>query len=546
MLSVNWRSSSSSYLSPPHLNFTSTPENGQSGSILNMSPRLSSYFNPIVRTERTLPDQASLCWDSRKAVGCSINSIPSDGTPTPKSTAELKEEIATLEVEIMHLERYLLSLYRTAFDGNQSTLSNTPEPYSHYKTRSSQNFLSNQLHYKMEPHVGKGDLVHHDEVLPAHGWPSSDNQSFAASLKSTSSRDPKNGDSGHRSLADHLAVSCSDNTLNTPDRLSEDIVRCISSIYCKLANHPQTHSGLSASPTTSFSSSSIFSSKNRCDSWSPHCIEDAAVCPQLEGLKEDSGPYAAMIEVLKISLDDDSFNFAAKMLQNFRSLVRILEKVDPRKMKREEKLAFWINIHNALVMHAYLAYGIHNRLKSTSIFKASYNVGGHCINAHDIQVSILGIRSHYATPWLATLFYPGRKFKTGSIRHIYALEYPEPLVHFALCSGAYSDPPVRAYTAKNIFQDLRLAKEEFIQTSVHINKETKVYLPKILYYYSKDMSLSMHGLLEVIHENLSEVQQKAIKKCIKGRVDKCIHWLPPSLTFRYVIHAELAKGRTTV
>lgn len=131
-------------------------------------------------------------------------------------------------------------------------------------------------------------------------------------------QDRKNGDSGHRSLADHLAVCCSDNTLNTPDRLSEDIVRCISSIYCKLANHPQTHSGLTASPTTSFSSSSIFSSKNRCDSWSPHCIEDAAVCPQLEGLKEDGGPYAAMIEVLKISLDNDSFNFAAKMLQNFR------------------------------------------------------------------------------------------------------------------------------------------------------------------------------------------------------------------------------------
>lgn len=105
-----------------------------------------------------------------------------------QSTMELKEEIATLEVEIMHLERYLLSLYRTAFDGNQSTLSNTPEPYSQYKTRASQKYLSNQLHYKMEPHVSKGDIVPHDVVLPAHGWPSSDNQSFAASLKSTSSR----------------------------------------------------------------------------------------------------------------------------------------------------------------------------------------------------------------------------------------------------------------------------------------------------------------------------------------------------------------------
>lgn len=34
-----------------------------------------------------------------------------------------------------------------------------------------------------------------------------------------------------------------------------------------------------------------------------------------------------------------------------RSLVQNLEKVDPSRMKREEKLAFWINIHNALVMH---------------------------------------------------------------------------------------------------------------------------------------------------------------------------------------------------
>lgn len=35
----------------------------------------------------------------------------------------------------------------------------------------------------------------------------------------------------------------------------------------------------------------------------------------------------------------------------FRSLICQLEDVDPGKLKHEEKLAFWINIHNALVMH---------------------------------------------------------------------------------------------------------------------------------------------------------------------------------------------------
>lgn len=78
------------------------------------------------------------------------------------------------------------------------------------------------------------------------------------------------------------------------------------------------------------------------------------------------------------------------------------------------------------LLQAYLAYGIGNRVKCTSILKvenynksiinlfiiyyqlwyfcnsklvnlqAAYNVGGHCINAHDIQSSILGLRSHHS------------------------------------------------------------------------------------------------------------------------------------------------------
>lgn len=32
-------------------------------------------------------------------------------------------------------------------------------------------------------------------------------------------------------------------------------------------------------------------------------------------------------------------------------LIKQLENVDPRKLTHQEKLAFWINVHNALVMH---------------------------------------------------------------------------------------------------------------------------------------------------------------------------------------------------
>ena len=35
-------------------------------------------------------------------------------------------------------------------------------------------------------------------------------------------------------------------------------------------------------------------------------------------LKEEGGPYAATVEVKKICLDDDSFNYAAVTLKHFR------------------------------------------------------------------------------------------------------------------------------------------------------------------------------------------------------------------------------------
>ncbi|KAK2661012.1 hypothetical protein Ddye_007545 [Dipteronia dyeriana] len=544
MLGVNCRSSSSSCPSPPHISSISTLENGVLQNFLNVSPRLSSHLNPIVQLDRSLPHRNSPCLDSKKDTGCrSIVPVPYNSTATPKSSAELRTEIATLETEILHMERYLLSLYRTAFEEHlPTTFSKSTGTCLEYNTGSLIPIVSHESYdNQLKPDIPKGGFFNHDRASPAHDSSISDDRFSAASLKAASKREQKKSSSGHRSLADHLGTSCEYIKFDTADRVSEDIVRCISSIYCKLANAPNCNAGLPASPASSLSSSSIFSSKHPCDSWSPHCYENTIVDHQ--GLKEERGPHTAMVEVLKIYLDDDSFKYAAVMLQNFRSLVRNLEKVDPRKMKREEKLAFWINIHNALVMHAYLAYGTRNRLKSSSILKAAYNVGGHSVDAYVIQTSILGIRPHHSSPWLQTLFSPGRKSKTGSMKHVYALEYPEPLVHFALCSGVHSDPAVRVYTARTIFQDLKLAKEEFIQASTYIHKESKIFLPKIVYYFAKDMSLDVSALLELITGCLSEVQEKAIRKCVKGRHEKCINWLPQSSTFRYAIHEELAKGR---
>ncbi|KAE9456791.1 hypothetical protein C3L33_11309, partial [Rhododendron williamsianum] len=494
------------------------------------------------------------------------------------SSVELMREITSLEVEIMHLERYLLSLYRTSFEQHLPTLLENKGAHLPNSTGPPFRVREDQSYYESEPtDLWKGGMASPHQTSFPRRLAGSDFLSPSPPPKASSVMDMKKANIGHRSLADHFGASCLDNAIMTPDRLSEGLVKCISAIYCKLANPSSTHTGFSASSTSSLSSSNTFSPRNLSGSWSPHFTGEATGIVPLQGFKEDTRQRATMIEVSKISLDDDSFNYAAIMLQKFRSLVKRLEKVDPGKMKREEKLAFWINIHNALFMHAYLAYGTHNHVRGTSIlkvktcyadcfslpqrcvfithycvtyimiiynmiFQAAYNVGGHYVNACIIQSSILGIRLHYSLPRLQTLLSPGKKFKMGSTKHVYAIEYPEPLVHFALCSGEYSDPAVRVYKAKSVFQDLKLAKEEFVQASIYIHKETKILLPKILDYFAKDMSLDVPGLLKVVNDCLSEVQQKAIIKCIKGRVDKYVHWLPQRSTFRYLIHRELVEG----
>ncbi|RWW44555.1 hypothetical protein BHE74_00049676 [Ensete ventricosum] len=147
------------------------------------------------------------------------------------------------------------------------------------------------------------------------------------------------------------------------------------------------------------------------------------------------------------------------------------------------------------------------------------------------------------------------KLSSGKDKHPYALDSLEPLVHFALCSGSSSDPAVslcgnflkysyaelRAYTAKSIYQDLEVAKAEFIQANVSVVKETKIILPKILQYYSKDACLELVDLLKMVYDYIPEAQRKSIQTCCKRRPDKFVEWSPYKSSFRYLVHTDLAK-----
>lgn len=91
-----------------------------------------------------------------------------------------------LEAEIMHLERYLLSLYRTAFEEHLQTLSSIPGTHLEYKPGLSTPIVPNKSVNRLAPQMQKGDFFHYDQALPAHDLSISEDDNSAASLRGDS------------------------------------------------------------------------------------------------------------------------------------------------------------------------------------------------------------------------------------------------------------------------------------------------------------------------------------------------------------------------
>ncbi|OAY78848.1 hypothetical protein ACMD2_08161, partial [Ananas comosus] len=511
------------------------------------------------------------------------------------ATEELIREIALLELEVMHLEQYLLSLYRKAFSQQISTLSPTNKDTSEQpltarsgqcqettenansSKRESPPILSSSrqiLKKPTDPPTKHSPVICQEtqqegaRVQRSH---SSVSQRAACSARISPSQEslkralhsfysqplsfPKEGENSNSravSLADHLGKNIDDHIPDTPSRISEDMVRCMAAAYYKLADTPLDRNGPLSSPTSSFSSINAFSPQYIGDMWSPMRKKESILDTWMinafgiEGLRELTGPYNAMLEVTSISRDRGKLTDVEDLLKNYKSMVRRLETVDPRKMKNDEKLAFWINIHNALLMHAHLEYGIppNNLKKMSMLVKATCIVGGRSINVATIQGLILGCHTHCPGQWLRLLLHARMKNKAGNKLGDYAIEQYEPLLHFALCSGSHSDPAVRVYTPKRLAQQLETAKEEFVRATVGIWKEQKILLPKLIESYAKDIKLTSQGLIQMVHRYLPENLRTAVYKCQQGRSNQIVEWAPYNFNFRYLLPRELTFPHT--
>ncbi|TYG75307.1 hypothetical protein ES288_D03G019800v1 [Gossypium darwinii] len=540
---------------------TEVQQNSLKQEILQLEKRLQDQFEVRHALETALGYRTS-SHDNRNETSVSIT----------KPATELIKEIAVLELEVVYLEQYLLLLYRKAFDQQVSSISlskrderiKTPldSPRGRFSKVSRPDDVSKVENLAVrssycenpceEPSVHRchSSLSQHS-VLSSRTSPLDENLDRAIRAchsQPLSMTEYAQNASNIISLAEHLGTRISDHVPETPNKLSEDMIKCMAAIYCKLADPPLIQNGFS-SPNSSMSSASAFSPPQQHDMWSPGFRNNSSFDVRLdnpfhvEGLKEFSGPYSTMVEVPWIFRDSQKLGDVEHLLQNFRSLICRLEEIDPMNLKHEEKLAFWINIHNSLVMHAFLAYGIpqNNVKRLFLLLRAAYNIGGHTISADTIQSSILGCRISRPGQWLRLLLSSKTKFKTGDEKQAYAIKQPEPLLYFALCTGNHSDPAIRAYTPKRVFQELETAKEEYIRATFGVRKDQKILLPKIIESFAKDSSLDSVGIIEMVEHALPESLRRSIRKCQLGKSRKNIAWIPRNFTFRYLISKELLR-----
>ncbi len=168
----------------------------------------------------------------------------------------------------------------------------------------------------------------------------------------------------------------------------------------------------------------------------------------------------------------------------YRQCARRLQSFDPGALEsHEERLAFWINLYNALVVDAVIQFGVRRTVNEVPGFfwRAAYLIGGQRCCAHDVEHGILRANASYPA-------IPGRHFGSHDSRRRFSLERLDQRVHFALVCAARSCPPIAVYAPAQINSQLDLAVRVFVNSGgVETDASAgEVRLSQIFRWYAPD------------------------------------------------------------
>lgn len=189
------------------------------------------------------------------------------------------------------------------------------------------------------------------------------------------------------------------------------------------------------------------------------------------------------------------------IFQEFIKCAQELCSVDLDAMTEIDRRAFFINVYNALTIHA-----IANCKEDVAsvlnipLFWSShaYQIGEHIYSLDDMEHGILrGNKAHPTTKKNAF------RSRDSRIKFIVPLD---PRIHFALVCGAKSCPALRVYDADNLERGLTMAAENFCRQEVQIVENgEQVILSKIFMWYGLDFGATPVKMLQKIAHYVTKV-----------------------------------------
>ncbi|KAJ8768805.1 hypothetical protein K2173_023709 [Erythroxylum novogranatense] len=371
---------------------------------------------------------------------------------------------------------------------------------------------------------------------------------------------PKPRERNMEHLSENLQKSLSSSILSEenvqqwpPNKLSENIMKCLNFIYIRLLRTSRAIEREKSGPISMSLHSSLISRSFRAETPlnSKSSIASLKMSRQQdpygvfnveESIPRDIGPYKNLVIFSSSSMDPKYISSASfiPLLRRLRVLMSNLQTVDLKFLTYQQKLAFWINMYNACLMHGFLQYGVPSAPENlfTLMNKATLNIGGNTLNAYAIEHYIL------RKPASSNEVHQNNEKddKEAIVRKLYGLESMNPNITFALCCGTRSSPAVRVYTGEGVTAELEKSKLEYLQASMVVTSTKRIAFPDLLLRNLLDFAMDMDSLVEWVCHHLptSGSLRKSIVDCFRGRnsgkiptvtVDK----IPYDFEFQYLL-----------
>ncbi|MBA0788645.1 hypothetical protein Gotri_000024 [Gossypium trilobum] len=331
-----------------------------------------------------------------------------------------------------------------------------------------------------------------------------------------------------------------------PNKLSENIMKCLNFIFVRLLRTSRAMELEKSGPITRFMSTPLSSRSFRVEST---LNPKSSLGPQKESRQQD--PYGIFDMEESIPRDIGPYKNLGADEQSPESGPEIVDL--PAKI-------------SILDQHGYLQYGVPNTPEKflTLMNKATLNVGGNTISAQAME--------HYILRKPASSNMKEKDDKDDQeaiVRKLYGLQLMDPNVTFALSCGTRSSPAVslginfgtlsmadvpdpkkllnkfpwqvRIYTADGVAAELEKSKLEYLQASIAVTNTKKIALPELLLRNMFDFSVDMTSLVQWVCQQLptSGSLRKSMVDCFRshnsGKVSITVEKIPYDFEFQYLL-----------